>query len=106
MTNMNTWVHPKTNETRIYLNLPLGFKGIKVFAHEIDGGVYEVRGWYDDASQIPKEHQNAGKCWAINMFMQNLENVKAPSECVEKWKPLLKFVESSALEAKAQTAPS
>ena len=106
MTNMNTWVHPKTNETRIYLNLPLGFKGIKVFAHEIEGGMYEVKGWYDEASSIPQEHQNAGKCWAINMFMQNMENVKAPSECVEKWKPLLKFVESSALEAKAQTAAS
>jgi len=95
MTEFNSWKHPKTGETRVYLNTLK--RGIKIFAEKLNEDSYKVCGWYDDQIDIPQEYQNSGKCWAISMFMDELDAIGAPFSTSVSWDAL---VELSACETR------
>ena len=87
-TKLNTWVHPKSGETRIYLN---GFDGVKIYAVRLNEDSYQIRGWYDYPEAVPSQYHNSGKTWAISIFMDQLEELDAPRHVVDSWAELVKF---------------
>ena len=85
---LSKWVNPKTGQARVYLN---GFSGVKIHAEENDNGSYTVKGWTDHSSMIPHQYRGSGNCWALNIFMDQLDAMNAPAETVSSFEALVEF---------------
>lgn len=86
LNKFNSWVDPKTKETRVYLNCGTG---LKVWANETAGDSIHVNARYDYPDTVPHKYRNSGRCWGINYFIDEMIGVEIQTDWFEpKWTDL------------------